>query len=118
MFEKTLSKVFGSRNDRLIKEMSRTVNTINGLEARMQAMNDEELAAQTPILRQKIADGASVEDVLPEAFAVVREVSNRVLNMRHFDVQLIGGYGCCIEAKSPRCARVKARHWLPRCRST
>lgn len=91
MFEKTLSKVFGSRNDRLIKEMSRTVNTINGLEARMQAMNDEELAAQTPILRQKIADGASVEDILPEAFAVVREVSNRVLDMRHFDVQLIGG---------------------------
>lgn len=91
MFTKTISKVFGSRNERLIKEMSKTVSVINGLETQMQALSDEDLAAKTPVLRQKLADGASVDSALPEAFAVVREVSDRVLRMRHFDVQLIGG---------------------------
>ncbi len=91
MFSNTLSKVFGSRNDRLIKEMSKTVGVINRLESQMQSLSDEELAAKTPELRQRIADGAAVEDALPEAFAVVREVSRRALSMRHFDVQLIGG---------------------------
>ncbi len=91
MFAKTISKVFGSRNERLIKEMSKAVIAINQLEPRMQAMSDDELAAMTPQLKQKISEGASVDEVLPEAFAVVREVSDRVLRMRHFDVQLIGG---------------------------
>ena len=91
MIAKTLSKVFGSRNERLIKELFKTVKVINSLEDHMQSLQDEELAAKTPELRSKIEGGASVEEILPEAFAVVREVSRRTLNMRHFDVQLVGG---------------------------
>ena len=91
MIAKTLSKVFGSRNERLIKELMKTVKVINDLEVHMQSLQDEELAAKTPELRIKIEGGASVEEILPEAFAVVREVSRRTLNMRHFDVQLVGG---------------------------
>ena len=91
MIAKTLSKVFGSRNERLIKELMKTVKVINDLEAHMQSLQDEELAAKTPELRSRIEGGTSVEEILPEAFAVVREVSRRTLNMRHFDVQLVGG---------------------------
>ena len=91
MIAKTLSKVFGSRNERLIREISKIVNEVNALESAMQALSDAELAQKTPELRQTLANGASVDVVLPEAFAVVREVARRVLNMRHFDVQLIGG---------------------------
>ena len=91
MIAKTLSKVFGSRNERLIKELMKTVKVINDLEAHMQSLQDEELAAKTPELRSKIEGDTSVEEILPEAFAVVREVSRRTLNMRHFDVQLVGG---------------------------
>ena len=91
MIAKTLSKVFGSRNERLIKELFKTVKVINSLEAHMQLLQDEELAAKTPELRSRIEGGTSVEEILPEAFAVVREVSRRTLNMRHFDVQLVGG---------------------------
>ena len=69
----------------------KTVKVINDLEAHMQSLQDEELAAKTPELRSKIEGGVSVEEILPEAFAVVREVSRRTLNMRHFDVQLVGG---------------------------
>ena len=69
----------------------KTVEVINNLEAHMQSLQDEELAAKTPELRSKIEGGTSVEEILPEAFAVVREVSRRTLNMRHFDVQLVGG---------------------------
>ena len=91
MIAETLSKVFGSRNERLIKELMKTVKVINDLEAHMQSLQDEELAAKTPELRSRIEGGTSVEEILPEAFAVVREVSRRTLNMRHFDVQLVGG---------------------------
>ena len=91
MLAKSLSRVFGSRNERLIKEMSKTVTVINGLEPQMQSLSDEELAAKTSKLKRQIADGASVDKILPEAFAVVREAADRVLQMRHFDVQLIGG---------------------------
>ena len=91
MIAKTLSKVFGSRNERLIKELFKTVKVINSLEDHMQSLQDEELAAKTPELRSRIEGGTSVEEILPDAFAVVREVSRRTLNMRHFDVQLAGG---------------------------
>ena len=91
MIAKTLSKVFGSRNERLIKELLKTVKVINSLEDHMQSLQDEELAAKTPELRSRIEGDTSVEEFLPEAFAVVREVSRRTLNMRHFDVQLVGG---------------------------
>jgi preprotein translocase subunit SecA len=86
-----LKAIFGSRNDRLLKEYRRTVVTINALEPALAKLSDAELQAKTPELRQKIASGAPLESVLPEAFAVVREASKRVLAMRHFDVQMVGG---------------------------
>ena len=86
-----LTKIFGSRNDRLIKQYRRKVAVINKLEAEIKALSDEQLKAKTAEFRQRLADGASLDSLLPEAFAVVREASFRVLGMRHFDVQLIGG---------------------------
>lgn len=86
-----LTKIFGSRNDRLIKQYRRKVEQINKLEPSIKALSDEELKSKTVEFRQRIKDGASLESLLPEAFAVVREASWRVLGMRHFDVQLIGG---------------------------
>ncbi|MDO4434652.1 MAG: preprotein translocase subunit SecA [Alysiella sp.] len=84
-------KVFGSRNDRLLKQYRKTVSKINALETQMQALSDDELKAKTAEFKQRIADGATLESLLPEAFAVCREASVRTLGMRHFDVQLIGG---------------------------
>ena len=86
-----LTKIFGSRNDRLIKQYRCKVAAINKLEPEMKALSDEQLKAKTAEFRQRLADGASLDSLLPEAFAVVREASFRVLGMRHFDVQLIGG---------------------------
>jgi len=86
-----LKAVFGSRNDRLLKQYRRQVASINALEPQIQKLTDEQLAAKTPELKQKLANGAQLDDILPEAFAVVREAGKRVLGMRHFDVQLIGG---------------------------
>lgn len=86
-----LTKIFGSRNDRLIKQYRRKVAAINKLEPEMKALTDEQLKGKTAEFRQRLADGASLDSLLPEAFAVVREASFRVLGMRHFDVQLIGG---------------------------
>ena len=86
-----LTKIFGSRNDRLIKQYRRKVAAINKLEPEMKALSDEQLKAKTAEFRQRLADGASLDSLLQEAFAVVREASFRVLGMRHFDVQLIGG---------------------------
>jgi preprotein translocase subunit SecA len=91
MLNNLLKKVFGSRNDRLIKQYFQTVGTINALEARIAALTDAELRAKTEEFKQRIADGTVLDALLPEAFAVVREASKRVLAMRHFDVQLIGG---------------------------
>ena len=87
----SLTKIFGSRNDRLIKQYRRKVAVINKLEPEIKALSDEQLKAKTAEFRQRLADGASLDSLLPEAFAVVREASFRVLGMRHFDVQLIGG---------------------------
>ncbi|WP_337429450.1 preprotein translocase subunit SecA [Parasutterella sp.] len=86
-----LTKIFGSRNDRLIKQYRCKVAVINKLEPEIKALSDEQLKAKTAEFRQRLADGASLDSLLPEAFAVVREASFRVLGMRHFDVQLIGG---------------------------
>ncbi len=91
MVSKLLSKVFGSRNDRLLKSMKKVVAQINALEPQIQALSDEELRAKTDEFRQRLADGAKIDDLLVEAFAVVREAGRRALDMRHFDVQLIGG---------------------------
>jgi preprotein translocase subunit SecA len=86
-----LTKIFGSRNERLLKQYSRTVAEINALEPGLAALDDAALAAKTGELKQRHAGGASLEELLPEAFAVVREASKRTLRMRHFDVQLLGG---------------------------
>ncbi|WP_370234393.1 MULTISPECIES: preprotein translocase subunit SecA [Henriciella] len=84
-------KIFGSSNDRRIKPMRKRVEKINALEASMQALSDAELKAKTAEFRKRLDEGASLDDLLEEAFAVVREASVRSLGMRHFDVQLIGG---------------------------
>ena len=91
MLTQLAKKVFGSRNDRLLKQYRKTVEKINALEAEMQALDDAALQAKTTEFKQRIADGADLDSILPEAFAVCREASKRVLGMRHFDVQLIGG---------------------------
>ncbi len=91
MVSSVLKKVFGSRNDRVLKRMRRVVERINALEPGLAALDDEALRGRTDTFRSRLAGGESVDDLLPEAFAVVREASKRVLGMRHFDVQLIGG---------------------------
>ncbi len=91
MLNALITKIFGSRNDRVVKQLARKVEQINALEPAMQALSDEELAAKTPELRDKVANGASLDDILPEAFAAVREASVRTLGLRHYDVQMIGG---------------------------
>ncbi|MDQ6996335.1 MAG: preprotein translocase subunit SecA [Mariprofundus sp.] len=88
---KVLTKLFGSRNDRLLKELWPVANQVNALEADIQALSDEALAAKTEEFRHRIEQDESEDDLMHEAFAVVREASMRVLGMRHFDVQLIGG---------------------------
>ena len=91
MLEGTLAKVFGTKHDREIKRIRPIIAAINDLEPQMQQLPDAELAARTVDFKQRIANGASLDDILIEAFAVCREAGRRVLNMRHFDVQLIGG---------------------------
>ena len=86
-----LTKIFGSRNDRLLKTYRKTVERINGLEAQFEKLSDDDIRAQTEAFKQRIAGGEALESVLPEAFAVVREASKRVMKMRHFDVQMVGG---------------------------
>ncbi len=83
--------IFGTANDRSLKAYQRRVPQVNALEPAMQALSDDELRAKTAEFRARLADGASLDDLLPEAFAAVREASQRVLGLRHFDVQLIGG---------------------------
>jgi preprotein translocase subunit SecA len=91
MFNSLLARVFGSRNQRLLKGFDRLVSQVNSLEPRFAALSDAELAEQTVLFRERLAKGEKLESVQAEAFAVVREAGKRVLNMRHFDVQLIGG---------------------------
>ena len=86
-----LTKIFGSRNQRLLKQYQSTVRAINALEPVLEALSDADLKAKTAEFKQRVADGATLDSILPEAFAVCREASKRVLKMRHFDVQLIGG---------------------------
>ncbi|MEC5397746.1 preprotein translocase subunit SecA [Uliginosibacterium sp. H1] len=86
-----LKKVFGSRNDRLVRQYTNKVRAISALEPQMQALSDEALRAKTDEFKQRIASGTALDELLPEAFAVVREAGKRVHGMRHFDVQLVGG---------------------------
>ena len=91
MLISTVKKIFGTRNDRELKRMGKVVARINALEEAMQALDDAALRAKTDEFRSRLADGESLDQLLPEAFAVVREAGVRALGMRHFDVQLIGG---------------------------
>nr|WP_066567555.1 preprotein translocase subunit SecA [Snodgrassella sp. CFCC 13594] len=91
MLTKIAKKILGSRNDRLLKQYRKVVTKINAREPEIQALNDDELRAKTAEFKQRLADGATLDSILEEVFAVCREASRRVLNMRHFDVQLIGG---------------------------
>ncbi len=91
MVSKLLSKVFGSRNERLVKRMSKTVQLVNAREVEIEALSDEALRVKTQEFRDRFQAGETLDALLPEAFAVVREAGKRVLGMRHFDVQLIGG---------------------------
>src|SRR5665811_79662 len=91
MISNILKSIFGSRNDRLLKEYRQTVVAINALEAEVAKLSDEELRGKTTLFKQRVTQGEALDALLPEAFAVVREAGKRVLQMRHFDVQLIGG---------------------------
>jgi preprotein translocase subunit SecA len=91
MITNSLKKIFGTRNDRELKRMGKVVKQINALADDTKALDDVQLAAKTAEFKQRLADGESLDKILPEAFAVVREAGERVLGMRHFDVQLIGG---------------------------
>lgn len=91
MISNLLKSVFGSRNDRLLKQYRQTVIAINVLEAQIEALTDDELRAKTTAFKQRVQQGETLDALLPEAFAVVREGGRRALQMRHFDVQLIGG---------------------------
>jgi preprotein translocase subunit SecA len=88
---KFLTQIFGSRNDRLLKQYRKTVERINALESSLEPLSDDALRAKTDEFKKRVAGGEALEDLLPEAFAVVREGSKRVMKMRHFDVQMVGG---------------------------
>ena len=91
MISNILTKIFGSRNERLLKQYGHVVRRINALEPSISPLSDDELRAKTVTLRERVANGEELDSVLPEAFAIVREAGKRTLQMRHFDVQLIGG---------------------------
>ena len=91
MIGNVLKKIFGSKNDRELKRMGKIVKRINALEEELQNLSDEELRAKTADFRERIENGETLDEILPEAFAVVREASQRTLGLRHFDTQMIGG---------------------------
>ena len=91
MFNRALTSLFGSRNERVLRQLSKTVARINALESEFEKLSDEALRGKTDEFKQRVAAGESLDKILPEAFAVVREAAKRVLGMRHYDVQMIGG---------------------------
>jgi protein translocase subunit secA len=91
MIDTLLAKIFGTKHEREVKKLRPIVEAINSREPSLQKLSDAELAAKTAEFKQRLANGESLDDLLIDAFAVVREAARRVLNMRHFDVQLIGG---------------------------
>ena len=90
MILKTFKKIFGSRNDRELKRMSKTVTKVSALEEEYRALSDAELLAKTAEFKLAVSNGKSIDKLIPEAFATVREAGARSLGMRHFDVQLLG----------------------------
>ncbi|NCW99201.1 MAG: hypothetical protein EBW71_09525 [Betaproteobacteria bacterium] len=91
MFQGLLTKIFGSRNQRLLKQYQQVVARVNAFEPALKTLTDEALRGKTAQFRQRLGQGESLDALLPEAFAVCREASSRVMGMRHFDVQLLGG---------------------------
>ena len=91
MLSKLVKSLFGSSNDRELRKMQKTVDGINQCEADLQALSDEQLQDKTAEYKSRVDLGESLDEILPEAFATVRETAKRVLDMRHFDVQMIGG---------------------------
>jgi preprotein translocase subunit SecA len=91
MFNRALTSLFGSRNERVLRQLSRSVSRINALESEFEKLSDEALRGKTEEFKQRVAGGESLDKLLPEAFAVVREAAKRTLGMRHYDVQMIGG---------------------------
>jgi len=91
MITQVLTKIIGTKNERELKRLKPVVQKINSLEPEIQKLSDAELSRKTIEFKEKLERGATLEDILPEAFAVVREAARRVLGMRHFDVQIIGG---------------------------
>ena len=100
-FDAVKKKIFGDDTERALKRMQPIVDHVNGLETAFSALTDDQLKAYTPDLKQRLENGEPIDELLPDAFALVRETSKRVLEMRHFDVQLIGGLvlhrGMCAE---------------------
>jgi preprotein translocase subunit SecA len=92
MMANFLAKVFGTKHEREMKKIQPVIDKINGFEAELKSLSDEQLKAKTPYFKERLAKGETIDDILPEAFAVCREGSRRALGMRHYDVQLIGGY--------------------------
>src|SRR3954467_15332827 len=91
MLQTFLAKVIGTQNERDLKKLRPIVTQVSALEASIQPLSDDDLRGKTAEFKARVANGESLDDVMPEAFAVVREAGRRVLNMRHFDVQIIGG---------------------------
>src|SRR5262245_1367503 len=91
MFATVAKRLFGSANDRFIKGLDKTVNIINDLEPSLESLSDTDLKARTGWLKERLAAGESLDDLLPDAFATVREAAKRTLGQRHFDVQIKGG---------------------------
>jgi preprotein translocase subunit SecA len=91
MFASVAKSIFGSANDRYVRGLGKYVEAINGLETNIQALSDDELRGQTERFRERLANGEKLDNLLPEAFATVREAAVRTLGQRHYDVQLIGG---------------------------
>jgi preprotein translocase subunit SecA len=91
MIGSALTKIFGSKNERFLKQIQPLVERVNSLEADIQKLDDSSLAAKTVAFKERVAKGEPLDDLLPEAFAVTREAARRVIGERHYDVQLIGG---------------------------
>ena len=106
------NKLVGDSNEKALKAIYPLVDAINELEPQFEKLSDGDLKALTIALRSRYSEGESLGDLLPEAFAAVREASKRTIGMRHFDVQLIGGI-VLHQARSPRCALVKGKHLSP-----
>ena len=110
MIGNLVKKFVGSRNDRLVKQYQKTVSAANLFADQSAALSDEQLRAKTEEFKAKVADGLSLDDLLPEAFAVVREAGTRALGMRHYDEQFIGG-AVLHDGKLLKCAQVKVKLW-------